>query len=168
MLRMSEQPLWVKWVLSCGIALILLVALIIYVDHHNTDASNGQALTPQGQTSANHLAIVLAQEQQAPHVVRAPAGATPATSIAHAVHLQMNTLINDQEAGPPVSPARCYATSARAGQGVRGFTCTDLAGGQYFDFVGVVDVKTRLVTVCRRDPPPVQSLTVPVSRRCVA
>ena len=167
MLRLSESPLWVKWALSLGIALILMVALVIYVDHHNTDASNGQALTPQGQASANHLAIVLAEEEQAPHDVRVSAGVTPSAAIAHAVQLQMNTLINEQEAGPPVSPARCFATSARAGQGIRGFTCTDLAGGQYFDFVGVVDSGTRVVTVCRRDPPPVQSLTVPVSPRCL-
>ena len=165
-MTMLQPPLWVKWVLSLGVALILLVALIIYVDHHNTDASNGQQLTLQGRASANHLAVVLAEQEQAPHVVRAAAGVEPAAAIEHAVRLQMNRLINDQEAGPPVSPARCYATSGKGA--ARGFSCTDLAGGQYFDFVGVVDTRAHLVTVCRRDPPPVQSLTVPVSGRCVA
>ena len=163
---MLQPPLWVKWVLSLGIALILLVALVIYVDHHNTDASNGQQLTPQGRASANHLAVVLAEQEQLPHIVRAVAGEAPTAAIERAVRLQMSRLINDQEAGPPVSPAHCFATSGKGA--VRGFSCTDLAGGQYFDFVGVVDTGTHLVTVCRRDPPPVQSLTVPVSGRCVA
>ena len=163
---MLQPPLWMKWVLSLGIALILLIALVIFVDHHNTNASNGLTLTPQGRASANHLAVVLAEQEQAPHVVRAPGGDAPAAAIAHAVGLRMKVLINNQEAGPPVAPARCYATSGKGS--VHGFSCSDLAGGQYFDFVGVVDTSTRLVTVCRRDPPPVQSLTVPVSARCVA
>lgn len=164
---MLQPPLWVKWVLSLGIAGIVLTAMVIYVDHHNTDASNGQQLTPQGRASANRLAVILAEQQQAPHVVRAAAGVAPPEAIAHAVRLQMNGLINDQEAGPPLSPARCFATNSGKGR-VRGFSCTDLSGGQYFDFVGVVDTGTHVVTVCRRDPPPVQSLTVPVSSRCLA
>jgi hypothetical protein len=161
-----ELSLRTKYVLSFGIAAILLIAMIIYVDGHNTDASNGLQLTAQGRASANRLAIVLAQQEQAPHVVRADPAAAPEDAIAHAVRLQMGRLINNQEAGPPLSPARCQTTS---GSGrTEGFSCTDLSGGQYFNFVGVVDSGTHLVTVCRRDPPPVQSLTVPVSRRCLA
>jgi hypothetical protein len=163
---MLQPPLWMKWTLSLGVTAILLIALIIYVDGHNTDASNGQQLTLQGRASANHLAVVLAEQEQAPHVVRSAVGAAPPAAIEHAVRLQMNRLINDQEAGPPVSPAHCYATSGTGA--VRGFSCSDLAGGQYFNFVGVVDAGAHLVTVCRRDPPPVQSLTVPVSGRCLA
>jgi hypothetical protein len=163
---MLQPPLWVKWVLSLGIAGILLIALVIYVDHHNTNASNGQALTPQGRASANRLAVILAEQDQAPHVARAAPGAAPAAAIGHAILGRMTALNNIHEAGPPYSRPRCFATSGSGS--VRGFSCTELAGGQYFDFVGIVDTSTHLVTVCRRDPPPVQSQTVPVSRRCLA
>lgn len=162
-----QLSLRTKYVLSFGIAAILLAAMIIYVNGHNTDASNGQQLTPQGRASANRLAIILAEQEQAPHVLHADPAAAPRDAISHAVRVQMNGLINNQEAGPPLSPARCFATHAGGGQ-VQGFSCTDLSGGQYFDFVGVVDSATHVVTVCRRDPPPVQSQSVPVSTRCLS
>jgi hypothetical protein len=155
-----------KYVLSFGVAAILLAGMIVYVDHHNTDASNGVQLTPQGRASANRLAVILAEQDQQPHVVRVPARSGAAAAIAHAVRSRMNALINDHLAGPPIGTPRCQTTTG-TGQ-ARGFSCSELSGGQYFNFVGVLDAHARLVTICRRDPPPSQSLTIPISKRCLA
>jgi hypothetical protein len=37
-----------------------------------------------------------------------------------------------------------------------------------YDFLGVVDVPAHRLTYCKRDEPPVPSMNIPVSRRCVA
>jgi hypothetical protein len=36
-----------------------------------------------------------------------------------------------------------------------------------YPFLGVVDLRAKQITYCKRDPPPVPSENIPVSSRCV-
>jgi hypothetical protein len=165
-ITLPQPPLWAKWVISFAVVIVAMTALVIFVDRHNSNASNGLPLTAAGRASSNRLAVILADQEQAPHLVKPAAGATQTTAIAHAIRVQMNGLINDQQAGPPVATPRCNTTTGTTA--IHGFSCSDLAGGQYFDFVGVIDTSTRVVTVCEREPPPQGTQSVPISKRCLA
>jgi hypothetical protein len=155
-----------RWALSIGVAVVLLVALVSYVSGHNTDAPQGQPISNRAEVEANREATILVQQDQAAQISRAAAHVAPAQALARAVAAEMRARIGDGQADPPLARAHCTAT---AGAGARrGFSCRVLAGGVYYDFVGVLDSGTRAITLCKSDPPPVPTQTVPVSRRCQA
>jgi hypothetical protein len=162
--RRAETPLWAKWALSIGVVVVLLVALIIYVDHHNTDDSNGQPLTAKALEEQNQEATILQQQDQTPVVFKLAAGAVAVHAAEHAVHIDMSQRINHNEAGPPLKAASCHATTTAGAR--HGFSCKVLSGGVYFDFVAVIDAPARQLILCKRDPPPIPSETVPLDARC--
>jgi hypothetical protein len=161
-----RMPLWAKWTVSVSVVIVLLVALVIYVSHHNTNDSNGQALTKTGLVEQNHDATVLQQQDQAPQLAKVPVGLAPLRAVSEAVHSNMAYRIKQTEAGPPLKPARCTASST---VGVRhGYSCTVLSGGLVYNFDAVIDRTTRVLTLCKRDPPPAPQLNVPLDRSCYA
>jgi hypothetical protein len=147
------------------ILVILVGALVIYVSDHNTDNSNGIGLTKTGVEQANQQATVLEQQDQTPHLARLPAKLAPGRAVVEAVHSDMKYRITQSEAGPPLKAARCHATVAVGAQ--HGYGCTVLSGGVYYDFVAVIDSKSRLLTLCKHDPP-APGVSVPLSPRCSA
>jgi hypothetical protein len=154
-----------KFVASFAVATILLGAMIIFVNGHNTDASGGLPISPAAQAQDNRLAAILASQDQAPHVVHTPGGVSGLSAIAAAARARMMALINLQEAIPPLEAPHCETT---VGPGARrGFFCTVISGGQYFNFVGIVDPPARTVTLCRHDPPQPGSGSIPLSSRCL-
>jgi hypothetical protein len=49
-----------------------------------------------------------------------------------------------------------------------GYSCVATANDVNYDFLGVVNVPAHQLTYCKRDEPPVPSMNIPVSPRCVA
>jgi hypothetical protein len=164
--RPPELPLWAKWALSLLVGACLLVALILFVDRHNTDSTPGYPVSAKAAQEANREATVLEEQDQAPRVLVAAPVAAPANALARAVHVVMAQRIATNLAGPPLKRASCRATATRGE--LHGYACSVLSGGVYYDFVGVIVPRTRTITLCKRDPPPVPSENVPVSRRCLA
>lgn len=160
----TGMPLWLKWALSITVTAVVLTALIIYVDHHNTDDSNGQPLTAKGAEEENQEATILQEQDQAPVVFKLAMGAVAVHAVKHAVQIDMVQRINQNEAGPPLKAARCGASTSAGAR--HGYSCTVLAGGVYYDFVAVVDATAHQLILCKRDPPPIPSETVPLSPRC--
>jgi hypothetical protein len=161
-----RMPLWAKWVTSLLVVVVLLVALVVYVSHHNTNDSNGQALTKTGLVEQNHDATVLQEQDQTPQEAKVPVGMAPLRAVAEAVHSNMAYRIQQSEAGPPLKPARCTASSTVGAK--HGYSCTVLSGGLLYDFDAVIDRATRVLTLCKRDPPPAPQLNVPLDRVCYA
>jgi hypothetical protein len=151
-------------VLSFAVGAILLVALIIYVDHHNTDSPPSQNLAAQ--TRANQEAALVIERDQAPHVITLSGGATPAKGMVAAVHATMSGLVNRGIIDGPLQKIRC--TRHGGGAGTPAFSCVATANDVNYDFVGVANVRARRLTYCKRDEPPVPSMNIPVSPRCVA
>jgi hypothetical protein len=166
--RMAPRPrpprlsLGAKWALSLLVAAALIVGLVAFVDGHNTDYTPGYPVSAKAAAEADREASVLERQDQAPQLLRAARGAAPVTALEHAMRSVMQARIADNDAGPPLRPARCHPTVTLGGR--HGFACTVLAGGVYYDFVGVL--RARSITLCKRDPPPVPSETVPLDRRC--
>jgi hypothetical protein len=155
-------PLWSRWVLSVLVALVVLVLVVRFVSTHNTDATatqSGPALV-----RANHEGEIVVEQDQAPHVVKLRAGVAPASGIAHAVRADMNYEINQGFLNGPLRRATCEPLKSH-GDSLR-FSCTVIAANVNYPFLGVVDVAAKRITYCKRDPPPVPSENIPVSRRC--
>ena len=154
--------MWAKFVLALGVGAILMVALIIYVDHNNTDSPPSENLAAQ--TKANREADLVVQRDQAPHVVRLTHGVGPRTGFVHTVRGAMNNLIGKAIVDGPLQRVRC--TRHQGGPGTVAFICVATANDVNYDFVGVVNPASRRLTYCKRDEPPIPSQNVPVSPRC--
>jgi hypothetical protein len=154
--------MWAKWVLSFGVGAVLLVALIIYVDHHNTDSPPSENLAVQ--TKANQEADEVVAQDQAPHVVTIRHGLSPRAGFVGTVRATMNGLINRGLIDGPLQHVRCR----RSGTASRtvGLSCVATANDVNYDFVGVADRAAHRLTYCKRDEPPVPSQNIPVSPRC--
>jgi hypothetical protein len=158
-------PLWLRTTFSLGIAAVLLVALVLYVSHHNTNSPPITNLAAEGR--ANREAEILVSQDQAPHVARLRAGATPAATFEHAVRTFMADQIARGAISGPLQRETCAQIGRRASVRLA-FSCAVQAGGVGYEFRGVVDTLAQRITYCKRDPPAIPSQSVPLSRRCLA
>ena len=156
-------PMWAKWVLSFGVGAILLVALIIYVNHNNSDSPPSNNLA--GQTRANREAEVVVERDQAPHVIRLAPGTSAHDRMVRAVRASMSALVSRGIIDGPLQRVRC--TTHGAGDRL-GLSCVATAADVNYDFVGAATLRAHRLTYCKRDQPPVPSMNIPVSRRCQA
>jgi hypothetical protein len=155
--------MWTKWVLSFGVSAILLVALVLFVNHHNTDSPSSQNLAAQ--TRANREAALVVERDQAPHVIRLASGVSPRSGMVHAVRAIMAGLVNTGLIDGPLQRIRCttHGTGDRLG-----LSCVATASDVNYDFAGVASLPAHRLTYCKRDEPPVPSMSIPLSPRCRA
>jgi hypothetical protein len=159
-----RPPLWARWVLSLGAGIIVLVALVLFVEHNSNNSQATQS--PGAVARANREAAVVVAQDQAPHVVALNPGSSARAAVTRAIRADMTTMINNGIIEGPVSRAACAQTGGHSGR--LAFSCTAVAAGVNYPFLGVVDTQGRQVTYCKRDEPPVPSMNIPVSRRCRA
>jgi len=153
-------PLWARYVLSFGVAAALLVALVLFVERHNSD---GPASTNKNaEVRANREAAILEAQDQTPRVMTLRAATGARGGIVSAVRGDMSRRVQDGSIAGPLQRVRCVGGRTRAA-----FSCTATAADVNYDYLGVVDTGARHVTYCRRDPPPVPSENIPVSPRCL-
>jgi hypothetical protein len=156
--------MWAKFAMALMVGAILLVALIIFVNHNNTDSN--QTLTPSEQAKVNKEAERVVAADQAPQVVKLTHGDSPHAAFVRTVHTAMASLINKGVVDGPLQRVRCLPHGG--GGGHSGFSCVATADDVNYDYVGVVDVPARRLTYCKRDEPPVPSQNIPVSAACTA
>ena len=154
--------MWAKFAVSLGVGLILLVALVVFVDHNNTDSN--QTLTPSEQAKVNREAERVVAADQAPHVITLAAGDSARAGFVRTVRATMTGLINKGLVDGPLQRARCRRHGG--GGGRLAFLCVATANDQNYEFLGVVDVTAHELTWCRREPPPVPTDRIPVSSAC--
>jgi hypothetical protein len=156
-------PIWQRFALAASIAVALLVALVLYVDRHNTNSP--PSTNPAGEVSANREAEILVAQDQAPHVVGLAFGLRAQAALTRAIRADMTRRISTGALEGPLQRVQCRASGPAKGPR-RAFSCNVLAGSVGYPFLGVADLRTRQVTYCKRDPPPAPSDNVPVSPRC--
>ena len=150
--------------LSFGVAAALIILLVRFVENNNgTSPAN---LNPAAAVRANREAEILVAQDQAPRVARWRTGVAPARALEHATRADIGREITQGEISGPLGRSACTPTGTRATV-PQAFHCTVVAADFNYQFVGVVDTRTRQITFCKRDPPPVPSQNVPVSRRCL-
>jgi hypothetical protein len=154
--------MWARFALSLSVGVILLVALIVFVEHNNTDSN--RTLTPAEQAKVNQEAERVVAADQAPRVVRLTGADSPRAGFVRTVRATMSGLVKKGLIDGPLQRVRCTRHGGVAGRPA--FSCVGTANDVNYDFVGVVDTNARQLTYCKRDEPPVPSQDIPVSPRC--
>jgi hypothetical protein len=142
----------------------VLVALVLFVEHNNNNSEGTHS--PAAVARANREAEIVVAEDQAPRVVVLRPGTNPHVVIVNAVRSDMTTMINKGIIEGTLSRTACTRAGGHAGR--LAFRCTVVVGGVNYPFLGIADVRAHQVTYCKRDEPPVPSMNIPVSRRCLA
>lgn len=158
-----RPPLWGQWLLSLSVAALLIFGLIRFVQSNGSTAPAPQS--PSAEAEANRESAVLVAQDQAPHSARLRPGAAPAAALSAAIRAAMVTEIVQQQIYGPLQRSTCTQTGSHAAE--LGYTCAVVVNGLPYPFLGVVDLHRRVITFCKRDPPPVPSLNIAVSRRCL-
>lgn len=156
--------MWARFVLSFGVAAALLLGLVLYVNHHNTDTLAPQ--NPAALARANREAEIVVAQDQAPHQIRLRSTANSRAAFAHAVRADMTARISRGIISGTLQRVTC--TRHGSGAGTLGFSCNAVVAGVNYAYVGVIHIAARQLVYCKRDAPPVPSQDVPVSRRCTA
>ncbi len=158
---LRRPPMWVRWALSLGVAIVLAVALIVFVSHNN---GNGLAReSPKAAERLNREAETVVAQDQSPHVVTLAAGASRA-AVTRAIRRAMRARIATGEAGAPLQHVGCLAVATRAG--AVAYRCQATAAGVNYPYQALLRRRTHTLTFCKHDAPPVPSMNIPVSPRC--
>jgi hypothetical protein len=159
-----RPPLWLRWALSLTVAAALIIALVLFVDHHNSDGLAPES--PAAAVRANREDEIVVAQDQAPHGAQVPARTAPLAAIERAVRAETAQEIAKGELDGPLQRTRCTPTGSSTATR-RAFRCTVTANDVNYQFDGVVEVRARRLTYCKRDEPPVPSQNIPVSPRCL-
>jgi hypothetical protein len=155
-----KPPMWVRWVLSLGVAAILLVALILFVSNNNGNDLAHE--TPKQTARSNAEAIIVVRQDQAPHEVTLTGTTRP--DVAHAIRRDMVKRVASGNAGSPLQHVRCTDGATRGTRAA--YRCNAKAAGVTYPYEAVLDRTTRRLTFCKHDASPVPSMNIPVSPRC--
>ncbi len=159
------MPLWLKWVLSVGVAVALLVALVRFV-HANPGTGAPTASSPAAAERANRLGRILTAQDQAPRHAPLPRSLTPVIALEHQIASDMRSRVVRGDLAGPVQRVSCRPVN-RSPKGQIGFNCRARAGGFAYPFVGVIELSARAIVWCKDDQVSVDpGLQAPVSPQC--
>jgi len=160
-------PLWAQWAIPFGIAGGLILALVLWVQYEsNTAPLIAPVVNPKAVAEQNREARILVGQDQAPHVAQMSSGDRPAAAIRAAVVTYMAGKISHGVITGPLTSAHCGPVGAASTSTRLVFRCGVKAASVNYPFEGVVDPSAHQITYCKRDPPPVPSMKIPLSTRC--
>lgn len=166
--RYRALPLWLQWALPFTIAIIAVIALVVWVNHETNDVpseapvSNRNAIVQQ-----NKQAEALMKQLQAPHTATLRAGATPANALKGAITAWLDTQIRTGQIDGPLKGGRCSQTAGSSTARVA-LRCTMVTADVNYPFYGVVEPRHGLITFCQRVTPPIYGMDdFPLSGRCL-
>ena len=154
-----------KMVLSLGVVAALIAALVIFVEHTTNDTpSEAQVSNPKAVAEENREAEIVVGQDQRPHVAKLVAGAKPGTALKDEVTDYIHRQLSKGLINGTLMHSECSRTGGTASRQL--WRCSvDVANVRY-PFDGVVEPAARRIIYCKRDPPPVPTMNIPVSPRC--
>jgi hypothetical protein len=154
--------LWMRWAISIAVAVAAVVALIAFVDHNN--ANNEVKVSAKGLKQEYRDAQVVVGADQVPHTVSLAHGQSVQGGFVTAVRGDMGHRIKTGNVPGHLQKVRCRRAGSRTGH--IAYRCVAEANNVNYPFVGVFTDKTKRITYCKRDLPPIPSENIPVSQRC--
>lgn len=152
--------------LPFGVGAALVVGVVLFVQHANHLPQIDPVTNPTAIAEQNREDRIHVRQQQAPHVVKLKPGVTPSDGARAAVVGYMTHQIDDGAMDGPINRASCRSVTGgtTARQVLR---CDVTASNVNYPFDGVVQPATGVITYCQRVTPPVPSMNIPVSKRCI-
>jgi hypothetical protein len=159
-------PIWARWALGTVLAAAVLATIVIAVERAGPEVNTSEA---SAEAEVNRVSDIAITEDQAPRSASLPSGSAPASALERAIAADVRHRIADAQLTGPLQGIACKAAGAgRAGRDP--YSCTVHSAGISYPFDAVVDVRGRLLTWCKIDPPPVAGAApeIPVSASCQA
>jgi hypothetical protein len=166
-------PLWLRYVFALTCGAIIVVALVLFV-HHNQQPlvespAAGNSAEQAAEANQDHT---LLEQEQAPHVVKLTAHATPLAAASKVITAYMAGQVSKgNDTRPLDGPAKCTAAGSRAGRAL--VHCNVVAGdvaddtSYRYPFDVAVASAAGTVTYCQVVTSPDPNVpSPPVSVRC--
>jgi hypothetical protein len=162
-------PVWAQWTLPFGVALILVVALIAFVEHQTNDVPDEAPVnTPSAIEAQNKEADTLMRQEEAPKIARLKPGVKPADALKAAIVTWLEHQIKIGAYGGPLTHEACTATAGSTAARVA-FKCEMVTASVSYPFYGVVIPATGSITYCQKVTPPVYGMAaLKLSTACLA
>jgi hypothetical protein len=161
-------PMWMQFSISFGVAAILIVAIVLYVHHVGNDSSQEAPVTsPKALKEENREANILVRQDQTPHVASLASGVSPSAGLRAAVLKYMNHQISIGVISGPLTKTACAVRRGAGTDAEVALRCVATAANVSYPFYGVVKAQSGQVTYCKKDQPPVPSMNVPLSSKCL-
>jgi hypothetical protein len=163
-----DLPVWLQWALPFGIAIVVVLALVLYVHHQSDDTpSEAQVVSPSAIEEQNREANILMAQLQAPLHAKLKAGVTPATGLRFAITHWLDHQIAIGALSGPLDRESCSPTVGSTSARVA-FKCNMVTANVTYPFYGVVIPSTGRITYCRLVAPPRYREQDLLSRSCLA
>ena len=154
--------LWMRWAISITVGAAAIVALVVFVEHNN---NNSEAKgSPGALVREQQEAQALIGADQAPHTFVVRDGQSLNAGLVAAVRGDLRNGLKTGDIQGRIQKIDCRRSGARAGRVA--YHCVAQVQNVKYPFLGVYVAKTKRITYCKRDFPPVRSENIPVSRRC--
>jgi hypothetical protein len=160
-----HPPLWARWLLTILTFAVLTLAAVAFVHDHSEGTSAPTKSEREAEVEANREGNVVIEEDQAPHTARLGAGVATLTALERSISADARGRVRSGNLTGPFQSVHCEAKGTTDAN--RTFRCTVRAAGLAYPYLAVLNGRTRQVTWCKLDPPPVSGAPeVPVSPRC--
>ena len=154
--------LWMRWAISIVVGVAVIAALVVFVDHNNNNSeAKGSAKSLERE---NQEAEIIVGADQVPHTVALKRGQSVDARLVAAVRADIRHRLKTGNIQGRVQKIDCHRSGA--GSGRVAYSCIAQVQNVKYPFVGVFTAKSKRITYCKRDEPPVPSENIPVSPRC--
>ena len=165
-IQAHKPPLRIQFALAFGVAALLVILLIKFVDYANPRGGAESPVTSEKELAAEaHDGDIVVGQDEAPHVVRLASGAQPDVAVRAAILAYMHAKVAGGQIAGPVTAASCATTSGSSPNRIA-YHCTVVSGSVSYPFDGIVEPSTRTLTYCKVDYAPQAGESVPISARC--
>ena len=154
--------LWMRWAVSITVSVVVIAALVVFVEHNNSN-SDAKAST-KALERENQEAQVIVGADQVPHTVTLKNGQSVQAGFVAAVRADVRHRLKTGNIQGRVQKIDCHRSGARAGRVA--YSCVAQVQNVKYPFVGAFTAKSKRITYCKRDLPPLPSENIPVSPSC--
>jgi hypothetical protein len=167
---MRQGSLWMRlfpslrtrWAISIVVGVLAIAALVVFVEHNNSNSNaNGSAKALERE---NQEAQVIVGADQVPHTVTLKSGQSVPGGFVAAIRADVRHRVKTGNIQGRVQKIGCHRAGARRGRVA--YSCIAQVQNVNYPFVGTFTAKSKQITYCKRDLPPLPSENIPVSPRC--
>jgi hypothetical protein len=154
--------LWMRWAISIIVGAAVVAALVVFVEQNNSNSeAKGSAQSLQRE---NQEAQIIVGADQVAHTVTLESGQSAQAGFVAAVRADIRHRLKTGNIQGRVQKVGCQRSGARTGRVA--YSCVAQVQNVKYPFVGVFTAKSKRITYCKRDLPPVPSENIPVSPHC--